>query len=159
MSQLSIFEHFLSVGNGNLKPKLKWFFKPKFFLLNRLPVSPVRRLPRGSARRTRATRPLGASAVVSDAVDVWPRGEPIVSPLWTPSPFPILSVASPALLGLKVEFNFVLSRLRFSDSLTTKGVAHLPFVSDKIGLNSELLKSSPLPPPAPTSPPLWRASF
>ena len=34
-----IFEHFLSVGN--LKPKLKWFFKPKLkpkcFLLNRPP--------------------------------------------------------------------------------------------------------------------------
>ena len=27
MSKLPIFEHFLSVGN--LKPKLKWFFKPK----------------------------------------------------------------------------------------------------------------------------------
>ena len=28
MSKLPIFEHFLSVGN--FKPKLKWFFKPKF---------------------------------------------------------------------------------------------------------------------------------
>ena len=32
MSELPIFEHFLSVGN--LKPKLEWFFKPKFFYLN-----------------------------------------------------------------------------------------------------------------------------
>ena len=78
--------------------------------------------------------------MVSDAVNVWPR-EPIVSPLGTPSPFPILSVASPALLGLKVESSFALPRFRFSDSLTTKGVAHLPFESDKIGLNSDLLKS------------------
>ena len=30
MSKLPIFEHFLSVRN--LKPKLKWFFKPKLFL-------------------------------------------------------------------------------------------------------------------------------
>ena len=40
MSKLPVFGHFLSVGN--LKPKLRWFFKPKFkpkmFLLNRLPV-------------------------------------------------------------------------------------------------------------------------
>ena len=39
MSKLPIFEHFLSVEN--LKPKLKWFFKPKlkpiFFLLNWVP--------------------------------------------------------------------------------------------------------------------------
>ena len=39
MSKLPIFELFLSVGN--LKPKLKWFFKPKlelkFFLLNWAP--------------------------------------------------------------------------------------------------------------------------
>ena len=43
MSKLPIFEHFLSVGN--LKPKLKWFFKPKlkpnFFLLNWAPGSEV----------------------------------------------------------------------------------------------------------------------
>ena len=39
MSELTIFEHFLSAGN--LKPKLEWFFKPKlepnFCLLNCLP--------------------------------------------------------------------------------------------------------------------------
>ena len=39
MSKLPIFELFLSVGN--LKPKLKWFFKPKLkpklFLLNWVP--------------------------------------------------------------------------------------------------------------------------
>ena len=39
MYELPIFEHFLSVGN--LKPKLKWFFKPKLkpetFLLNWVP--------------------------------------------------------------------------------------------------------------------------
>ena len=39
MSKLPIFDHFLSVGN--LKPRLKPFFKPKLkpecFLLNRLP--------------------------------------------------------------------------------------------------------------------------
>ena len=39
MSKLPIFEHFLSVGN--LKPKLKWFFKlklePNFLLLNWVP--------------------------------------------------------------------------------------------------------------------------
>ena len=40
MSKLPIFEHFLSVGN--LKPKLKWFFKPKLkpkmFQLNWAPA-------------------------------------------------------------------------------------------------------------------------
>ena len=39
MSKLAIFDHFLSIGN--LKPKLKWFFKPKLkpkiFLLNWAP--------------------------------------------------------------------------------------------------------------------------
>ena len=39
MSKLSIFDHFLSVGN--LKPKLEWFFKPqlkpKCFLSNWAP--------------------------------------------------------------------------------------------------------------------------
>ena len=43
MSKLPIFEHFLSVEN--LKPKLKWFFKPKLktklFLLNWVPVLSV----------------------------------------------------------------------------------------------------------------------
>ena len=41
MSKLPIFEHFLNVEN--LKPKLKWFFKPKLkpnlFLLNWVPVA------------------------------------------------------------------------------------------------------------------------
>ena len=45
MSKLPTFEHFLSVGN--LKPKLRWFFKlklrPNFFLLNLAPGSRVQR--------------------------------------------------------------------------------------------------------------------
>ena len=46
MSKLPIFDHFLSVGN--LKPKLKWFFKPKLkakiFLLNWAPERQTDRL-------------------------------------------------------------------------------------------------------------------
>ena len=40
MSKPPILEHFLSVGN--LRPKLKWFFKPKMFLLNFPPLQRVR---------------------------------------------------------------------------------------------------------------------
>ena len=56
MSKLPIFEHFLSVGN--LKPKLKWFFKPKLkltiFLLNRAQkkLEPWNRNPAPGAART-----------------------------------------------------------------------------------------------------------
>ena len=40
MSKLPIFELFISVGN--LKPKLKWFFKRNIFLLNFHPAVPPR---------------------------------------------------------------------------------------------------------------------
>ena len=53
MSKLSIFEHFLSVGN--LKPKLEWFFKPKLkpkmFLLNFAPALALAASASGAGRR------------------------------------------------------------------------------------------------------------
>ena len=74
MSKLPIFELFLS--KENLKPKLKWFFKPKLkptiFLLNRLPEP---RLARGALNQTVQARMLLLQVLDEVTCKVFPLQE------------------------------------------------------------------------------------